>query len=1096
VPVFPLWEVAIAPVLAASRSRRVVEIGAERGETTTLILDLLGPDAELHVIDPAPAFDPTAHQETFAGRYHFHRDLSHHVLPTLPAMDAALVDGDHNWYTVFHELQMLAATAREAGEPLPVLLVHDVGWPYGRRDLYYDPDQIPEEFRQPWARGGMKPGRSALQRKGGVNPTMCNAEAEGGPRNGVLTAVEDFIEAHDRPCRIVVLPAYFGLAIVADEDRLARSPELAAELDRLEGDAVLRPLVEIAEQTRLRALGLNHTTMQRSQDKLTRAASRYLELLKSALLDEHYLENEIRLKYLAKCVANGVEAEPDRVRDPVRAQPDVYWRMLRRRRAGSSMKGDEANGFLPYATMGRTRLDHLEQCLGTVRAEAVPGDLVDCSTGRGGAAIFLRGYLEAHEMAERRVWVADEFRASPAPARAADVLDESMDALRADLNLVRDAFERFDLLDDRVRFLIGDMEASTAGAEIGDIALLRLGSDIGADARPVLEALYPHLSLGAYVVIDGYTEPECAKAVTDFRVDHQIEETLEPVDWSAMAWRKTAPMPEDRASTRAAKMASLGLPLAPAAPETAIDLTVVVVFYNMRREAERTLRSLSRAYQLDLEDVQYEVIAVENGSDADQRLGTEFVESFGPEFRYIDLGDDARPSPSHALNVGIKEGRGNAYALMIDGAHVLTPSVLHFGLQGLRTYEPAIVATQQWYIGPGQQGEAMRHGYDQEYEDRLFKRIQWPEAGYRLFQIGNFVGDRDWLDGVWESNCMFVPRRQLEQVGGFDESFDMAGGGFANLELYERLGSAPDVTVATIIGEGSFHQVHGGVSTNQPDADERRSRVFGYGEHFADLRGRRFRGPGKPLHFVGRIASPQARRTRARRLSAEAFGHGVNAPGVDGLPSSPTPVPQDLRSEFIDAVWQSMAWNDVTWLGRHVTSAPTDLFAYQQLIGSIRPDWVVETGTRNGGRALFLASVCDLLDHGQVVSIGEGLPDDLPTHPRLTYIDGAPADPATVDQVTALVGPEPNAFVLVGSCAYRDKIQAEFEAYSPLVPVGSYVVVTDTAVNGNPVWPGFGPGPYEAVKMILARHGEFATDYEPERYSLTFNPGGYLKRTR
>ena len=120
-----------------------------------------------------------------------------------------------------------------------------------------------------------------------------------------------------------------------------------------------------------------------------------------------------------------------------------------------------------------------------------------------------------------------------------------------------------------------------------------------------------------------------------------------------------------------------------------------------------------------------------------------------------------------------------------------------FGLAGLKTYEPAVVATQQWYVGPGQQGEVMRHGYDQEYEDRLFNRIGWPEDGYRLFEIGHFLGGRDWLDGVWESNCMFVPRRQLEQVGGFEERFDMAGGGFANLELYERLGSAPDVTVAT-----------------------------------------------------------------------------------------------------------------------------------------------------------------------------------------------------------------------------------------------------------------------------------------------------------
>ena len=95
---------------------------------------------------------------------------------------------------------------------------------------------------------------------------------------------------------------------------------------------------------------------------------------------------------------------------------------------------------------------------------------------------------------------------------------------------------------------------------------------------------------------------------------------------------------------------------------------------------------------------------------------------------------------------------------MIDGAHVLTPGVLRFGMAGLATYEPAIVATQQWYVGPGQQGDAMGDGYDQAYEDQLFERIEWPRDGYRLFEIGHFIGDRDWFDGVWESNCMFVPR--------------------------------------------------------------------------------------------------------------------------------------------------------------------------------------------------------------------------------------------------------------------------------------------------------------------------------------------------
>jgi cephalosporin hydroxylase len=1090
---FPLWEAAIAPVLAAARPRRVVEIGAFRGETTELMLDLLGPEAELHVIDPSPTFDVAAQEESFTGAYHFHADVSHNVLPRLGPMDAALIDGDHNWYTVFHELRMLADAASGAGELLPLLILHDVGWPYGRRDLYYAPERIPEEFRQPWRRAGMRLGQPELFDTGGANPTMCNAEVEGGPRNGVMTALEDFLAQHPEPARTVVLPVYFGLAIVAEERRLARQPELVAALDRLEAADGQRELLTVAETTRLRAMTRAHMTMDRSQRRLARAATRYLELLKGALLNEHYLENEIRLKYLARCLREGEVPEPDRVRDPIRAQPGVYSQLLRKRKAGVSIAADRENGFLPYATLGRTRLDHLERCLDEVRMSAVPGDLVECATGRGGAGIFLRGYLAAHELPDRKVWVADEFRATPPPNRVATVIDESMSELQADLNLVRDAFERFDLLDGRVRFLQGAIDASLPTADIERVALLRLGAGIGDAALGALEALYPKLAIGGFVVVDDHRDAACERAVTTFRERHAIAAPVEAVDASAITWRKTEELEVAARAWQPVETGSFGLPLAPPAPTDAIDLTVVVVFYNMRREAARTLRSLSRTYQLDLDDVSYEVIAIENGSAPEQKLGAELVESFGPEFRYIDLGDEAHPSPVHALNRGIKEGRGNCFTLMIDGAHVLTPSVLRFGLTGLRTYHPAIVATQPWYVGPGQQGEAMSDGYDQAYEDRLFRRIGWPDQGYRLFEIGHFVGGRDWLDGMWESNCLFVRREQLEQVGGFDESYDMAGGGFANLDIYERLGSSPDVTVVSIIGEGSFHQLHGGVTTNQTEADRRHSRIHGYREHFAELRGRTFRGHGKPIHYVGRFRSPEARRTRARRLTVDIFSKEGPKPAPDGVPASPLPMPEDLRLAFIEAVWQNLPWQHTTWLGQRIESAPTDLIAYQEVIASVRPDLIVDIGTHDAGRTLFLASMCDLVGHGRVLCVGPDVDGDLPHHPRIEQLDGDPASNDVVERVHRAVAPGDSAMVVLGR-ARNDQIMRLFELYSPLVSPGSYVIVTDTVVNGNPVWTGFGPGPMEAVKILVQRHGDFFADPDMERYSLTFNPGGFLKR--
>ena len=140
---FPFWDPVIAPLVKAARAQRVLEIGALRGETTARMFDQLGPTSELHVIDPLPQFDPEEHEREFPGRYIFHRDLSLNVLPDLPPMDVALIDGDHNWYTVYNECRLLAEAARGDGAPLPVMIFHDVAWPYGRRDLYYNPDDIP-----------------------------------------------------------------------------------------------------------------------------------------------------------------------------------------------------------------------------------------------------------------------------------------------------------------------------------------------------------------------------------------------------------------------------------------------------------------------------------------------------------------------------------------------------------------------------------------------------------------------------------------------------------------------------------------------------------------------------------------------------------------------------------------------------------------------------------------------------------------------------------------------------------------------------------------------------------------------------------------
>lgn len=520
-------------------------------------------------------------------------------------------------------------------------------------------------------------------------------------------------------------------------------------------------------------------------------------------------------------------------------------------------------------------------------------------------------------------------------------------------------------------------------------------------------------------------------------------------------------------------------------------LSVVVVFFGMRREAARTLRSLSRSYQEGVEGLDYEVIAVENGSAPDQVLGGEFVGEFGPEFRYLDLGEDAAPSPAHAMNRGIALARGEALALMIDGAHVLTPGVLRRGLDALSLHDPAVVATQRWYVGPGLQYEVAAAGYDQAYEDRLFERIGWPRDGYRLFEIGHFMGqDRDWFDPLNETNCLFASRALVESEGGFDERFDVAGGGLVNLDLFERLVSAPGVTPATVLGEASFHQLHGGTMSNAADPEVRAAQLEGYKAHYEVVRGKPFRRPGKPMQFVGHMPAA-AMRTRLRRHPSKAFRKLGLAYEDDGPPPAPAPVPDDLEQEFTAALWHSLAWRETTWLGHPTDKTPADLLAYQQLLVRLRPEWIVETRTGGPPLAPFLASVCTMIGRGRVLTIGAAgvSPDD-----RAVTIPGDPADPATLAAAHEILGSSSDALVLLGTRRAAPEMLAEFEGLAGFVPVDGYVVVEDTIVGGHPVWPGFGPGPMRVARTIVRDH-DFVADRALERFGASFNRRGYLRRT-
>lgn len=211
------WEKVIKPVIAAHQPKSIVEIGSLSGLNTVKLLDYCQHcDAVCHVIDPLPRFEVEWAQLWYGEKFKLHQDLSLNALPQIESYDMILIDGDHNWYTVYHELKQVSEMAEKSGQ-FPLVLLHDTAWPYGRRDMYYNPETVPEEFRQPCELKGIVPGSSALV-EGAFNWTVHNAVHEYGERNGVLTAVEDFMKQYPVPLRLHLLHSNNGLGVLLPED--------------------------------------------------------------------------------------------------------------------------------------------------------------------------------------------------------------------------------------------------------------------------------------------------------------------------------------------------------------------------------------------------------------------------------------------------------------------------------------------------------------------------------------------------------------------------------------------------------------------------------------------------------------------------------------------------------------------------------------------------------------------------------------------------------------------------------------------------------------------------------------------------------------
>ncbi|WP_338828446.1 class I SAM-dependent methyltransferase [Bradyrhizobium sp. 27S5] len=260
----------ILEALRLADAQNIVEIGAEYGGMSALLAEhCRARGGQLTSVDPAP-------KPEFLDWVNANPDVRHvaktslDAFAELDAADAWIVDGDHNWYTVYHELRQIEAISRRAGKPVLVFL-HDVGWPCGRRDMYYAPEQIPAAYRHPHScDAGATLDRPLLIEGRGFRGAglAAFANVSGGARNGVMTAIDDFLAeelAQGKEFGFAEIPAVFGLGVLFDMNA-AWSASLAELVLPYHQNKLLRAL----ETNRLR----NYLRVIEMQDELAARAVR------------------------------------------------------------------------------------------------------------------------------------------------------------------------------------------------------------------------------------------------------------------------------------------------------------------------------------------------------------------------------------------------------------------------------------------------------------------------------------------------------------------------------------------------------------------------------------------------------------------------------------------------------------------------------------------------------------------------------------------------------------------------------------------------------------------------------------------------------
>lgn len=282
-------------------------------------------------------------------------------------------------------------------------------------------------------------------------------------------------------------------------------------------------------------------------------------------------------------------------------------------------------------------------------------------------------------------------------------------------------------------------------------------------------------------------------------------------------------------------------------------LSLVVGLYNMRREIPRSLLTMAASYQR-IPSTDYEIILVDNGSALPPDEAA--LHALADNMRYVFV-DDASPSPTSALNAAVDQARGELVTVVIDGARMFSPGLLTRVFEAFRAFDDPFVYAPSLHLGPQLQNDSAYGGYDQAVEDSLLETVDWQSDGYRLFDVSNIAAVPERLaKPTFESNCFTVRRSTWERVGGYHPGFATStGGGLANWELFARYMNDAAITPVLLVGEATFHQFHGGASTNQP---RREHPVRGWLDEHREIFGKPYAWPVYEPVLFGQASAPVA----------------------------------------------------------------------------------------------------------------------------------------------------------------------------------------------------------------------------------------------